>query len=190
MFVKGRAEWKFESSNSAHNRREVASRSVRLYLWRNFRTAHLPDSKDKSLRSRLVIQIRPQPAFHFGHAHSLAARVVFHLVAIDLSQTEIPARRMRHVEPAHARPRPHRKRLGQLDARVLLHIEQPPQRALLRVIGARRIPRRRPDPAIFLVDQLIAAQLLARARSPTRRARAYAGTRQTPRPAGRQSPPP
>src|ERR1700689_2307589 len=41
MFVKGRAEWKFESSNTAHNHCEAVSRSVQLCLWRLFRAAKI-----------------------------------------------------------------------------------------------------------------------------------------------------
>ena len=68
---------------------------------------------------------------------------------------------MGEIEPAHARAGPHGKRLGNQHAGLLLRRRAAPQRALLRVIGARRVTRRGPDAPILLMDQLFAAQLLA-----------------------------
>jgi hypothetical protein len=55
----------------------------------------------------IVIQIRPQPPLHFCDAHSLALRVIFHLVAIDSTQLKVSRLWMGEIESAHARTGPH-----------------------------------------------------------------------------------
>ncbi len=65
------------------------------------------------------------------------------------SEAEVSRFRMREIEPAHARARPHRERFGDQHSRVLLHIEQIPEWTLFCVVRTRRISRRRPDPAIL-----------------------------------------
>jgi hypothetical protein len=57
----------------------------------------------------VVIQILPEPSLNFCHAHPLAFVIVGDLIAIDLSQAEIPRFRVGEVEPAHTRAGPHRK---------------------------------------------------------------------------------
>ena len=54
------------------------------------------------LTRSVVIQIRPQPALGLFHAHPLAFSVVFHLIAIDLAQTEIAGFRVGKVQAAYA----------------------------------------------------------------------------------------
>jgi len=56
---------------------------------------------------------------------------------------------MGEVEPTHARAGPHRKRLRNQHSDVSLHIEQTPERTLLRVIRTRRVAWGRPDPRYF-----------------------------------------
>ncbi len=73
---------------------------------------------------------------------------------------------MREVEAAHTRAGPHREGLGDQDARVLLDIEQLPENALLRVIRACGIARRRTDPAILLGDELVGREVLGLAEAP------------------------
>src|SRR6202012_3546363 len=66
---------------------------------------------------------------------------------------------MGEVESAHARARPHREGLGDLDSRIRLPIEQTPDRAFFRVVRTCRVARCRPDPTILLLYQLLAAQV-------------------------------
>jgi hypothetical protein len=66
-----------------------------------------------------------------------------YMVPINLLQALVPRLRMRKIQPSHARPRPHRKRL-RTHPDVLLHLQQVPQRPFLRVIRKRRIGRRPP----------------------------------------------
>src|ERR1700733_15118041 len=109
--------------------------------------------QSRMLFRRVVVEGRPQPSLDFFNAHALALVVVHHLVAPDLPQAEIARLRMRKVEPAHARSRPHRKRLRNQHSGIRLHVEQIPQRSLPRVTWAIRGTRRRSDPAILLLDQ-------------------------------------
>ena len=59
---------------------------------------------------------------------------------------------MREVEAAHAGPGVHRHAFGEIDACVLRCVEQIEDRALLSVVGLRRIAGRRADAAILLGD--------------------------------------
>jgi len=62
---------------------------------------------------RLVRQIRTEPLFHFGYAHPLPIRVVFHLVALDFSDREIFRLGVREVEAAHRAGWHHGEAFGQ-----------------------------------------------------------------------------
>ena len=78
--------------------------------------------------------------------------------------------RMREIETADGRWRRHRQALGEIHAGALARFEQIEERALLGVIGLRRIAGRRADAAILLGDEIVGAQRLRLARSPTIRA--------------------
>src|SRR5271156_5568173 len=73
---------------------------------------------------------------------------------------------MSEIEPTHAGPRPHCERLSNLHSGIRSHIEQTPERALLRVIRACRITCGRPDTAIFLFNKISVAQALIAAVTP------------------------
>ena len=75
---------------------------------------------------------------------------------------------MGKIKPAHARARMHGERFRQRDAGVLLRVEQIEQRPLFRVIGRRRITRRRTDAAIAFANQFLVRKLFRRRRNPTR----------------------
>ena len=107
---------------------------------------------------RVVVQVLSEPSLDFGYAHSLAFAVVGDLIAVDLAEAEIARFRMGEVKSTHARSGPHRKRLRDQHSCIRLHIEQTPERALLRVIRARRITCGRPDAAIFLLNKIRVAQ--------------------------------
>src|ERR1700691_5088420 len=64
-----------------------------------------------NLTSRIVVQIRSEPAFNFGHRHPLACRVVGDLIAVDLAQAEVTRFRVGEVETTYARAGPHREGL-------------------------------------------------------------------------------
>jgi hypothetical protein len=51
---------------------------------------------------RVVIQILPEPALDFAHAHSLAFAVVGDLIAVNLAEAEISRFGVGEVESAHA----------------------------------------------------------------------------------------
>ncbi len=73
---------------------------------------------------------------------------------------------MREVEAADAGARPHRERLGQQHAGLLLDVEQPPEGSLLGVIGAGGVAGRRTDAAVLLLDELLLGEILAMAVAP------------------------
>ena len=100
---------------------------------------------------RVVVQVRPKPALDLSHGHAFARRVVRDLVAVDLAEREVPGLGVREIEAAHARAGPHRERLGDQHAGVLLDVEQLPERALFGVIGAGRIAGGGTDAAVLLV---------------------------------------
>src|ERR1700720_3748726 len=107
---------------------------------------------------RIVVQVLAEPSLDLCYAHPLAFVIVGHLIAVDLAKAEISRFRMGEVEPTHARTGPHRKRLSNQHSSVRLHIEQTPERALLRVIRARRVTRGRPDSTILLLNKIRVAQ--------------------------------
>src|SRR5882672_6089446 len=111
-------------------------------------------------RERIIIEDGRQPLLGFLDAPAFALGIILDLVALDLADAEIVAFRVAEIEAAHGGARPHRKALGELDADAALDVEQAEQRLLLGVVGLRRIPRRRPDAAILLGNELDVAQLL------------------------------
>jgi diadenylate cyclase len=115
---------------------------------------------------RIVVQGLPEPSLDFGHAHCLALGIVSDLIAIDFAETEVSRVRVCEIKPTHARSRPHRKRFRDPHSGIGLHIQQTPERTLLRVIRARRIARSRPDPAILFVNEIFLAQTFIAAVTP------------------------
>src|SRR6202012_751288 len=73
---------------------------------------------------------------------------------------------MGEVETAHTGARPHRKGFGNQHAGILLHIEQLPERTLLRVVRTCRVTRGRPYAAILLFDEVGVAQAFLAAVAP------------------------
>src|SRR4051812_49690214 len=102
----------------------------------------LPLCEGRSVR--VVRKVRPQPTFRFEHALAEPPGVILDLILADLPHVEIPRLGVLEVQAAHARGGQHRTVLGEIHAEVacLEQIERPP---LQRMIGARRIPERRPD---------------------------------------------
>src|SRR5689334_24652954 len=72
------------------------------------------------LIGRLVVQVGPEPAFDLADRHAFARVVVLDLIAIDLAEAEVTRLRVSEVEAAHARAGPHRARLGEHHAGVLV----------------------------------------------------------------------
>src|SRR6516165_12532692 len=114
---------------------------------------------------RVVIQDRREPALAFGDGPALAPRIVLDLIPLDLADAEIRALRMAKIEPAYRRAWPHCIAFGQFHADALAP-EQSEQRALFRVVGLRRIARRRTDAAILFRDELVIAERLVRGVAP------------------------
>ena len=89
----------------------------------------------------------PRGGQNVRHAHSLASVIIGHLITVYLTEGEIARCRVREVEPAHTRTRPHCKGFREQHPGVGLNIQQTPERPLLGVIRTRRVTRRWPDAA-------------------------------------------
>src|SRR5262245_9515296 len=100
---------------------------------------------------RLIVKNWRQPALAFVDRPIFSLRILFDLIAFDFADAKIRTLRMAEVEATDRRARPHREALRQLYADTLA-VEQLEQRALLGVVGLRRIAWRRTDAAIFLRD--------------------------------------
>ena len=61
-----------------------------------------PQSDERFLARRIVVQVWAEPAFDLFHGHSLAFGIVFRLIAVDLAQAEIAGFRVGEVEAAYA----------------------------------------------------------------------------------------
>ena len=96
----------------------------------------------------------------------MPGRVIHQLVTADLANPEIFCLGMRKIKAAHACTGMHRKGFGQLDACVLLRLEQIEQHSFLSVIGTGGITGSRPDAAIFFADKIGLGQLFAAPESP------------------------
>src|SRR5262245_17962457 len=107
---------------------------------------------------RLIVEDWRQPALAFVDRPIFPLRIVLDLIAFDFADAEIRTLRMAEVEAADRRARPHREALRKPHADTLT-VEQLKQRALLGVVGLRRIAGRRTDAALFLRDQLFVAQV-------------------------------
>ncbi len=77
---------------------------------------------------------------------------------LDLRHREVFALGVGEVPARHRRPRPHGVGFGELHADGLLDIQQLPQGALLGVLRASRITRRRTDAPIVLANKLLVAE--------------------------------
>src|SRR3954464_16071983 len=81
----------------------------------------------------LIVEVGGEPALGRGDVHALPARVLLHLVTLDLSHAEVLRLRVPEVVPADGGGRQHREALRQRDARVGLGAEQVEHGALLGV---------------------------------------------------------
>src|SRR5882672_5464828 len=123
-------------------------------------------SRRVSIGVGIIAEIWRQPTLGFIQVNALADRVVLDLVEIDLAHREIVRVGVRKVEAADGRRRIHRKGFGETYTGVALHIEQPPERALFRVLGASRVSGRGAYATVFLADQLLVVELLGRGVTP------------------------
>src|SRR3954466_2973495 len=103
--------------------------------------------------SAVIVQVRSQPTLDVLHIHALPARIILHLVSLDLADTEVLGLRPPEVVPAHRRSGEHSEALRQGDTHLGFGVEQVEEQALFGVIGTRRIARRGPDALIALLDQ-------------------------------------
>src|SRR3954469_16259400 len=113
-----------------------------------------------------VAEVRREPLLRLVDRPALAPRVVLDLVAADPPQDEVPRLRVREVQAAHRRARPHGHALGQLDTGVRLGVEQVPDGLLLGVLRARGVARRRADAVVLLGEQPVAVEVLVRCVGP------------------------
>src|SRR5688572_7663726 len=79
----------------------------------------------------LVVQVGRKPSLCGGHVHTLASRVILHLISLDLADAEILRLWMPEVVAAHGGSREHGEALGQCDAGPLLGAEQVEENSLL-----------------------------------------------------------
>ncbi len=105
-----------------------------------------------------IAQIGGQPALGLVEPPSLAFGIVGHLVALELADAEITRIAMGEIEAGNGRRRGHRETFGQCHASSRPDIEQIEQNALFRMVGARRIARRRTNAAIGLRDQRLVVE--------------------------------
>src|ERR1700712_6126012 len=80
---------------------------------------------------RVVAEVGTEPAFGFLQRPALAFGVVGDLVLGHPADHEVLRLRVAEVQAADGGTRPHRHRLGQLDAGALLDVHQLPDRRLL-----------------------------------------------------------
>ena len=114
----------------------------------------------------LVIQPGSKPSFGFLQGHAFADVIIKQLIATEPANGEVFRFRVRKIKSAHAAGGPHRKTFRQIDAGVLLRVEQFPENSLFRVIGTGGIARRRPNAAILFRDQIFGGQLFRFAVAP------------------------
>src|SRR3954467_2725572 len=107
---------------------------------------------------RAVAEVGREPSLRLLDRPALAPRIVLDLVAAEATQHEVPRLRVREVQAAHRRPRPHGHALGELDAGVDLGVEQLPDDSLLGVLRACGVARSRPDAVVLLGDEPLAVE--------------------------------
>ena len=115
---------------------------------------------------RVVVQIWAEPFFHGEEVHAFAPVVIEHLIAAQLSHPEVFGLGMGKIKAAHAAGRPHGAAFGQLDAGLLFHVQQFPERPLFCVVGTGRIAGGGADAAILFLNQLLHGQILIPSISP------------------------
>ena len=81
--------------------------------------------------SWVVIEIWRQPPLGVGEAHALALGPVLDLIAVDFADGEVLGFGVSEIQAAPGTGRPHGAALGQLDAGVILPLQQLPQQQLL-----------------------------------------------------------
>src|SRR5262245_50406656 len=123
-------------------------------------------------KGAIVVEHGRKPSLGLLDAPALARRILLHLVALDLADTEIVAVGMREIKTGYGRPWPHGEALGELDPGCRLRLEQAEEGALLGVVGLGRIAGRRTNASVFLRDQCRGRQLLALSITPELAARA------------------
>src|SRR3954451_23394621 len=107
---------------------------------------------------RAVAEVGREPSLRLLDRPALAPRIVLDLVAAEATQHEVPRLRVREVQAAHRRPRPHGHALGELDAGVDLGVEQLPDGPLLGVLRACGVARSGPDAVVLLGDEPVAGE--------------------------------
>src|SRR5918999_2247882 len=88
---------------------------------------------------RVVPQVRRHPPLGLGQGPPFALGVVGDLVAAEPADHEVLRLRVGEVPARHRRARPHRHRLGELDAGGRLDVPEAPESLLLGVLGAGRV---------------------------------------------------
>ena len=113
-----------------------------------------------------VIQPRAEPALGLGEGQAFALRVVGDLILAEFADGKVARLRVRKIEAAHTAAGPHRVALGELDAGLRFRVEQLPERALFRVVRARRVAGCGADAAVLFVDEIVGGEVLSFAVAP------------------------
>src|SRR5262249_35902853 len=106
-----------------------------------------------------LAKIWPKPLLNGRDRFAAPLRVIENLISPDLPDGEIFRFGVRKIESANARRRMHRVRFRQLNVDLSFGGEQIEERSLLDVVGTGRVARRRPDPAVFLANQIRVRQV-------------------------------
>ena len=83
-----------------------------------------------------------------------------YLVFLNLAHSKVVRFRMSEVQPRHAGGGQHGQALRQLDAGLLLDLQQPPHGDLLTVVGLDWVPGGGADTRVLDLQQVLALQIL------------------------------
>mmetsp|Transcript_122572 Transcript_122572/g.280950 ORF Transcript_122572/g.280950 Transcript_122572/m.280950 type:complete len:404 (-) Transcript_122572:565-1776(-) len=108
----------------------------------------------------VVVEDGGEPLLHLGHVHALACCVLLHLIPADLPHSKVLGVGVGEDEGGDGGGGHHGERLGEPDARELLHLEQVPHGALLSVVRLAGVPRRGADALVADLVQVLGGQLL------------------------------
>mmetsp|Transcript_19914 Transcript_19914/g.42877 ORF Transcript_19914/g.42877 Transcript_19914/m.42877 type:complete len:388 (+) Transcript_19914:254-1417(+) len=109
----------------------------------------------------VVAKVWTHPLLHLLLAHALAPCVIYHLVLANLAHLEVCGARVGEDESRDGGGGQHSKRvLDELDAGLLLGVEQLPHERLLGVIGLRWVAGRRPNASVLDLQHVVNVNLL------------------------------
>mmetsp|Transcript_55188 Transcript_55188/g.146427 ORF Transcript_55188/g.146427 Transcript_55188/m.146427 type:complete len:1471 (+) Transcript_55188:155-4567(+) len=109
---------------------------------------------------RVVAKVGPHPLLRLLDRLALALRILHDLVLAHLADLEVGRALVGEAERRDRRGRQHGERVGQLNADLLVRLDQFPHERLLGVVGLRRVAGRRADALILGLEHVVVRQLL------------------------------